>query len=112
MRAVVLYELLEVVEHGVDRRITPPPAGSAARAAAARRSGRRPEPIPSPALPVALDLGRRGRDRGARRGAGVRGGDGEWAFGVPSLSGIYDCLDWRFGVLSEGGSKERKWGRH
>jgi hypothetical protein len=37
--------------------------------------------------PAFSNAGLSQRDRGARRGAGVRGGDDESAFGVPSLFG-------------------------
>src|SRR2546427_12286563 len=55
-----------------------PPRGPGCRRSSASEQGL--------ALPAALDLGCRGRDRGARRGAGARGGDGERAFRGPSRS--------------------------
>src|SRR5512145_2633659 len=57
-----------------------PPRGPGCRRRSASEQGL--------ALPAALDWGRRGRDRGARRGRKVRGGDGERAFGVLTLGTV------------------------
>jgi hypothetical protein len=58
-------------------RVRRPPRGPGCRRSSASEQGL--------ALPAALDWGRRGRDRGARRGRKARCGDGDRAFGLLTL---------------------------